>query len=110
MKLSTRLVLLILGCLLPILAAQVYSQINLYRERHEQIGGLVLRQAELASRSSFARPMEMMPAEQPIPDRLYDLMSGLMPKWLTIMAERDGVGLNSEQLTITMSTCKASPG
>lgn len=52
----------------------------------------------------------MMPAEQPIPDRLYDLMSGLMPKWLTIMAERDGVGLNSEQLTITMSTCKASPG
>ena len=49
----------------------------------------------------------MMPAEQPIPDRLYDLMSGLMPKWLTIMAERDGVGLNSEQLTITMSTCKS---
>jgi signal transduction histidine kinase/CheY-like chemotaxis protein len=48
MKLSTRLVLLILGCLLPILAAQVYSQINLYRERHEQIGGLVLRQAEFA--------------------------------------------------------------
>jgi signal transduction histidine kinase len=49
MKLSTRLVLLILGCLLPILTAQVYSQVNLYGERHEQLGGLVLRQAELAN-------------------------------------------------------------
>src|SRR5271166_2089405 len=49
MKLSTRLVLLILGCLLPILTAQVYSQVNLYAERHEQLGGLVLRQAELAN-------------------------------------------------------------
>lgn len=41
--------LLILGCLLPILAAQVYSQVNLYGERHEQLGGLVLRQTELAN-------------------------------------------------------------
>ena len=49
MKLSTRLVLLILGCLLPILTAQVYSQVNLYAERHEQLAGLVLRQAELAN-------------------------------------------------------------
>jgi signal transduction histidine kinase len=49
MKLSTRLVLLILGCLLPILTAQVYSQVNLYAERHEQLGDLVLRQAELAN-------------------------------------------------------------
>jgi signal transduction histidine kinase/CheY-like chemotaxis protein len=49
MKLSTRLVLLILGCLLPILTAQVYSQINLYAERQEQLGGLILRQAELAN-------------------------------------------------------------
>jgi signal transduction histidine kinase len=49
MKLSTRLVLLILGCLLPILTAQVYSQVNLYAERHEQLGGLVLRQAQLAN-------------------------------------------------------------
>jgi signal transduction histidine kinase/ActR/RegA family two-component response regulator len=48
MKLSTRLVLLVLGCLLPILTVQVYSQVNLYSERHEQLGGLVLRQAELA--------------------------------------------------------------
>jgi signal transduction histidine kinase/ActR/RegA family two-component response regulator len=49
MKLSTRLVLLILGCLLPILGAQIYSQVNLYAERHEQLRGLVLRQAELAN-------------------------------------------------------------
>ena len=49
MKLSTRLVLLILGCLLPILTAQIYSQVNLYGERHEQLGGLVLREAELAN-------------------------------------------------------------
>ncbi|HEY4044698.1 MAG TPA: response regulator [Rhodopila sp.] len=48
MKLSTRLVLLILGCLLPILTAQVYSQVNLYAERHEQLGSLALRQAALA--------------------------------------------------------------
>ena len=46
-----------------------------------------------------------MPAEQPIPDKLYVLMSGLIPKWLTTMADSDGVGLNSEQFTITMSTC-----
>lgn len=49
MKLSTRLVLLILGCLVPVLTAQVYSQVNLYAERHKQLGGLVLRQAELAN-------------------------------------------------------------
>ena len=49
MKLSTRLVLLVLGCLLPILTAQIYSQVNLYAERHEQLGALVLRQAELAN-------------------------------------------------------------
>ena len=49
MKLSTRLLLLVLGCLLPILTAQVYSQVNLYAERHEQLGALVLRQAELAN-------------------------------------------------------------
>jgi signal transduction histidine kinase/ActR/RegA family two-component response regulator len=49
MKLSTRLVLLILGCLLPVLTAQVYSQINLYTARHEQLSGLILRQAELAT-------------------------------------------------------------
>ena len=49
MMLSTRLVLLVLGCLLPILTAQVYSQVNLYAERNEQLRGLMLRQAELAN-------------------------------------------------------------
>ncbi len=49
MKLSTRLILLMLGCLLPILTAQIYSQINLYSERQQQLGALVLRQAELAN-------------------------------------------------------------
>jgi signal transduction histidine kinase/ActR/RegA family two-component response regulator len=49
MKLSTRLVLLVVGCLLPILTAQVYSQVNLYAKRHEQLSELVLRQAELAN-------------------------------------------------------------
>jgi signal transduction histidine kinase/ActR/RegA family two-component response regulator len=48
MRLSTRLVLLILGCLLPILTAQIYSQANLYAERHEQLRGLAQRQAALA--------------------------------------------------------------
>lgn len=49
MKLSTRFVLLTLGCLLPMLAAQAYLQLNLNRARHDQVGKLVLRQAELAS-------------------------------------------------------------
>ncbi len=49
MKLSTRLVLLILGCLLPILTAQIYSQLNLFAERRDQLGALVLRQAELVN-------------------------------------------------------------
>ncbi|MEA2744011.1 MAG: hypothetical protein QOG25_2382, partial [Acetobacteraceae bacterium] len=49
MRLSTRLVLLVLGCLLPILTAQVYSQISLHAERHEQLGDLALRQAELVN-------------------------------------------------------------
>ena len=62
MKLSTRLVLLVLGCLLPILTVQVYSQINLYAERHEQLGGLVLRQADW--------PMPTCPASSMPPVRL----------------------------------------
>jgi signal transduction histidine kinase/ActR/RegA family two-component response regulator len=49
MRLSTRLVLLVLGCLLPVLTAQVYSQISLHAERHEQLGDLALRQAELVN-------------------------------------------------------------
>jgi hypothetical protein len=49
MKLSTRLVLLVVGCLVPILTAQVCSQINLYAKQREQLGGLALRQAEVAN-------------------------------------------------------------
>jgi signal transduction histidine kinase/CheY-like chemotaxis protein len=49
MKLSTRLVLLVVGCLVPILTAQVCSQINSYAKQREQLSGLALRQAELAN-------------------------------------------------------------
>jgi signal transduction histidine kinase/ActR/RegA family two-component response regulator len=49
MRLSTRLVLLVLGCLLPILTAQVYSQIKLHADRHEQLGSLALRQVEFVN-------------------------------------------------------------
>ncbi len=49
MKLSRRLLLLILGCLLPILAAQVYSQVNLHAQRQTQMGLLAMRQAELVN-------------------------------------------------------------
>ena len=49
MKLSTRLVLLVVGCLVPILTAQICSQINLYAKQREQLSGLALRQAKLAN-------------------------------------------------------------
>jgi signal transduction histidine kinase/ActR/RegA family two-component response regulator len=49
MRLSTRLVLLVLGCLLPILTAQIYSQIKLHADRHEQLGSLALRQVEFVN-------------------------------------------------------------
>src|ERR1700759_3013688 len=49
MKLSTRLVLLVIGCLVPILTAQVCSQINLYSKQREQFAGTALRQAEIAN-------------------------------------------------------------
>lgn len=52
----------------------------------------------------MAREMAMTPAEQPIPDRLYDTTFDFILKWFTIMALSDGVGLNSEQFTIKMST------
>ncbi len=49
MKLSTRLVLLVLGCLMPVLAAQIYSQVNLHAARRDQLSGLALRQAAMAN-------------------------------------------------------------
>jgi signal transduction histidine kinase/ActR/RegA family two-component response regulator len=49
MRLSTRLILLILLCLLPVMAAQVFSQVALYRQRQAELGQLALRQAELSN-------------------------------------------------------------
>jgi signal transduction histidine kinase/CheY-like chemotaxis protein len=49
MRLSTRLILLILGCMLPILGGQVFNQVNLHAEREARLGRLALRQAELAN-------------------------------------------------------------
>ncbi len=49
MRLSTRLLLLILICMAPLVAAQVYTGIELHRQRQAQIRELVLRQAELAN-------------------------------------------------------------
>jgi len=45
-----------------------------------------------------------------MPLRLYDTTLDAILKWLTIMADSDGVGLNSEQLTIRMSTCAPARG
>ena len=50
-----------------------------------------------------ARPMAMTPALQPMPPRLNDKMSSRILKRLTSMADREGVGQKSEQLTTRMS-------
>jgi signal transduction histidine kinase/ActR/RegA family two-component response regulator len=105
MKLSTRLVLLILGCLLPILSAQVYSQVNLYAERHEKLGGLVLRQAELA-RADLSSiidatrqigalagqfPEVSLPSAAACAERLTGLQNGLPQyRFLALVAPADG--------------------
>ncbi|MBS0643593.1 MAG: response regulator [Acetobacteraceae bacterium] len=49
MKLSTRLVLLVLGCLLPVVTAQVYSQVALHTARRDQISSIAIRQAAMAN-------------------------------------------------------------
>ena len=49
MRLFSRLVLLALVCLLPIMGAQAISQLNMYRQRQGQLDNLALRQAELAN-------------------------------------------------------------
>jgi signal transduction histidine kinase/CheY-like chemotaxis protein len=49
MRLSTRLILLVLGCLLPVLTAQIYSQIALHGARKDQLGSIALRQAAMAN-------------------------------------------------------------
>jgi signal transduction histidine kinase len=104
MKLSTRLVLLILGCLLPILTAQVYSQVNLYAERHEQLSGLLMRQAELANADmasilDAARQVGILAAQFPeiqagtpgCADRLTALRNGLAQyRFLAVLAPASG--------------------
>ena len=44
-----------------------------------------------------------------MPDRLYVMTVGFNRNWLTTAADRDGVGLKTEQFTTKMSTCKAVP-
>ncbi len=60
---------------------------------------------EHTCRSSLASEMAMTPAEHPMPPRLYDTMLDRILKWLMIIADREGVGLNRLQFTIRMSTC-----
>jgi signal transduction histidine kinase/CheY-like chemotaxis protein len=48
-RLSTRLTLLVLGCLLPVLTAQIYSQISLHAARKDQLASIALRQAATAN-------------------------------------------------------------
>ncbi len=68
-------------------------------------GRLRPRARARACSSSCARPMAISPALQPMPLRLYVMTLGRMRKWFTTMDASDGVGLNSEQFTIRMSTC-----
>jgi len=49
MRLSTRITLLVMGSLLPILAAQVYSQATLHATRERQLADIAVRQASLAN-------------------------------------------------------------
>lgn len=51
----------------------------------------------------LARSIAMMPAEHPIPDKLYTMILDFILKWLTIMADNEGVGLNRLQLTMRIS-------
>jgi signal transduction histidine kinase len=48
MKLSRRLLVIVLLCLIPTVAAQVYVQLELHRERARRIDALATRRAELA--------------------------------------------------------------
>ena len=48
----------------------------------------------------------MMPAEQPMPPKLYDRMLLRIPKRLTSMALRLGVGQNRLQFTTRMPTSR----
>lgn len=56
--------------------------------------------------SSEARSIERREAEQPWPERLYVRMFERMPKRLDAIAQREGVGENSEQLITRKSTSR----
>lgn len=49
MRLSTRLVLLVLVCVLPVVAVQIYAEASLHQRRSEQRDQLAMRRAELAN-------------------------------------------------------------
>ena len=49
MRLSTRLLLLILACLVPIVGTQFYGQYGLHQQQRKELASLALRQAELAN-------------------------------------------------------------
>ena len=53
--------------------------------------------------NGIPKSIEITPALHPIPDRLYDKMSGLILNSLMAMEQRDGVGENNEQLIIRIS-------
>ena len=59
----------------------------------------------LTCNSSLAKLTAMTPAEQPMPARLYDTMLDRILKWLMIIADKEGVGLNKLQLTTKISIC-----
>ena len=70
MKLSTRLLLLILGCMLPILAAQLYTEVKQHAEWHVQLTASTQRQAErvmidLASSIDSMRRIAVVAARLP---------------------------------------------
>jgi signal transduction histidine kinase/CheY-like chemotaxis protein len=49
MRLTTRILLLVLLCLAPMVAALVYTQVDLRQQRNAELNALALRQAELAN-------------------------------------------------------------
>ena len=54
--------------------------------------------------SSFcAKSILIRLAEQPMPDKLYVTTSERMPKWLSTIAHKDGVGEKRLQLMMRMS-------
>jgi signal transduction histidine kinase/ActR/RegA family two-component response regulator len=89
---------------LPILTAQIYSQVNLYTERHQQLSALVLRQAELANADMAsivdgAHQLGTLAGEfpsvrtlgQPCSDRLTALRQGLPQyRFLALFSPADG--------------------